>query len=275
MRRISLVISDVDGTLVTSEKLLTERSRAAVSQLGAAGIDFSIVSSRPPFGLRMLVEPLALRLPIGAFNGGALVMPDLSVIKQRLLPPETARAATAVLRSFALDIWLFTGERWLVGAAKGAYVAKEVRTIEVEPTVVAQIEEHLDAVAKIVGVSNDFARLAACEWAAKEALGNRAAIVRSQPYYLDVTPAGTDKGVAVAAIAQRLGIPQAEIVAIGDMENDIAMFRNSGFSIAMGNASIEVKRVADTATASNDEDGFAAAVEAVILPRARSRADVR
>jgi len=70
MNKISLFISDVDGTLVTTDKVLTERSRDAVSRLDAAGIGFSLVSSRPPFGLRMLVEPLGLRLPMGAFNAG-------------------------------------------------------------------------------------------------------------------------------------------------------------------------------------------------------------
>src|SRR5580658_3153067 len=140
MTGILLVISDVDGTLLTNDKTLTDRSRAAVSRLGAAGIGFSIVSSRPPFGLRMLVEPLSLRLPMGAYNGGALVMPDLTVIEQRLLPPETARAAIAVLRSFALDIWAFAGDRWLVESPEGAYVEREVRTIHVRPTVVENLE---------------------------------------------------------------------------------------------------------------------------------------
>jgi Cof subfamily protein (haloacid dehalogenase superfamily) len=270
MNRISLVISDVDGTLVTNDKILTERSRAAVSHLHALGIAFSIVSSRPPFGLRMLVEPLALRLPVGAYNGGTLVMPDLTVIEQQLVPPEAAREAMAVLRSFAVDIWVFAGDRWLVENAAGAYVDREARTIRVPPTVVGRIEDHLGAIAKIVGVSDDFDRLDTCDPALHRALGNDASIARSQPYYLDVTAAGTDKGVAVAELTRRLGISAAEIVTIGDMENDIAMFRKSGFSIAMGNASPEVKRLADAVTLSNDEDGFATAVEDMILPRAQN-----
>jgi Cof subfamily protein (haloacid dehalogenase superfamily) len=268
MTGILLVISDVDGTLVTNDKVLTERSRAAVARLGAAGIGFTIVSSRPPVGLRMLVDPLSLRLPMGAYNGGALVMPDRTVLEQRLLPPDAAREAMTVLRSFALSIWAFTGDRWLVENPDGAYIDREERTIGIWPTVVEHLDSHLDAIGKIVGVSDDFARLTACEPAARQALGDRVSIARSQPYYLDVTPAGTDKGVAVAWLAQRLGIPAAGIATIGDMENDVAMFRKSGLSIAMGNASPEVKRLADAATFSNEEDGFAAAVERLILPRA-------
>lgn len=267
---ISLVISDVDGTLVTSDKVLTDRSRAAVSQLGAAGVGFSIVSSRPPFGLRMLVEPLNLRLPMGAYNGGALVMPDLTVLEQRLLPPETARKALTVLRSFSVDVWAFASDCWLVEKPGGTYVEREELSIWTRPTIVKHLDDHVNAVGKIVGVSDDFERLIACEPVARHTFGASASIVRSQPYYLDVTPVGTDKGTAVAGLAHRLGIPAACIATIGDMENDVAMFRKSGLSIAMGNAGPEVKRLADAVTLSNDEDGFSAAVERLILPRARS-----
>ncbi|HTV88185.1 MAG TPA: HAD-IIB family hydrolase, partial [Stellaceae bacterium] len=95
MRRVSLVVSDVDGTLVTRDKVLTPRAAAAVARLHAAGIAFSICSSRPPFGLRMLIEPLQLRLPLGGYNAGAIVNPDLSVVEQQLLPPAAAREAVA------------------------------------------------------------------------------------------------------------------------------------------------------------------------------------
>jgi len=270
MSKVSLVVSDVDGTLVTNDKVLTAPSRAAVARLGAAGIGFSIVSSRPPFGLRMLVEPLALRLPMGAYNGGTLVNPDESVIEQRLLPHATAQMALAVFRACGVHVWLFAGARWMTDATDGPYIGKEVQAIRTEPTPVTRLEDHLDGVAKMVGVSDDFARLTACEPLAREALAGSATVARSQAYYLDVTPAGTDKGVAVEAIARRLGIVPAEIVTIGDMENDVAMFRRSGFSIAMGNADAAVRRAADAATLTNEENGFAAAVERMILPRARS-----
>jgi Cof subfamily protein (haloacid dehalogenase superfamily) len=269
MSRISLVVSDVDGTLVTTEKILTERSRAAVSRLDAAGIGFTLVSSRPPFGLRMLLKPLALRLPMGAYNGGALVAPDLAILEHRLLQPAAARDALAVFRSAAVATWVFSGDGWLVEDAGGANVEREIRTVQVRPTVVERLDGHLAAVAKMVGVSDDFALLTECARLLGRTLAGRASIARSQPYYLDVTPAGTDKGLAVAGLAARLGIATAEIATIGDMENDVPMFGMTGFSIAMGNATPDVKRLADAATLANDEDGFAAAVERFILPRAR------
>lgn len=269
MSKVSLIVSDVDGTLVTSDKLLTNRSRMAVARLREAGIGFSVISSRPPFGLRMLIEPLALRLPIGAFNGAALVAPDLSIIEQRELASEAAREAIAMLRSASIGVWIFTATRWLAEDAYGAYVDKEVQTIQTRPTMIARAEDHLESAVKLVGVSADFERLASCEAAMRLALADRVSVVRSQRYYLDVTPAGTDKGIGLINLARRLSVPVDEIVTIGDMENDIPMFRNSGFSIAMGNASIEVRRAAGAVTLSNEEDGFAAALEQVILPRTR------
>jgi Cof subfamily protein (haloacid dehalogenase superfamily) len=272
MRRISLVVSDVDGTLVTTEKVLTDRSRAAVAELAAAGIGFSVISSRPPFGLKMLVQSLELRLPMGTFNGAALVSAELTLLDQHELPINVAEEVIAGFRARAIDTWLFTADRWLVVDASGNYVDKETRTVSTQPIVVDDLRQHLRGVCKLVGASRDFASLALCETAMRAALGDRASVVRSQPYYLDVTPAGTSKGVLLGELARRLGVPTEEVVTLGDMENDVSMFRNSGFSIAMGNAGPEVKAAASVVTRSNDEDGFAEAIERIVLPRAKGRA---
>src|SRR5580658_8417959 len=83
---IAAVLTDVDGTLVTKDKVLTPRALQAVKQLRERGIVFTITSGRPPFGMRMLVEPLGLTMPMAAFNGGVVVLPDLSILDERLLP---------------------------------------------------------------------------------------------------------------------------------------------------------------------------------------------
>ena len=88
---------------------------------------------------------------------------------------------------------------------------------------------------------------------------------RSQAYYLDVTPPDVDKGTFVEWLSRRLDVPTAAIAVLGDMENDLAMFRKAGVSIAMGNASEEVKRQATYVTKSNAQDGFAAAIEEYVL----------
>jgi hydroxymethylpyrimidine pyrophosphatase-like HAD family hydrolase len=95
--------------------------------------------------------------------------------------------------------------------------------------------------------------------------GSRVSAARSQPYYLDVTHPDANKGHVVSVLSQVLSIPPTQIATIGDMPNDVLMFQKSGLSIAMGNASQEVQRQAQFVTTSNEEEGFAKAVEAFIL----------
>src|SRR6516225_9213384 len=85
---ISALLADVDGTLVTRSKVLTKRAIEAVRRLHENGIAFFITSGRPPRGMRMLVEPLGLKMPMAAFNGGMIVHPDLSVVEERPLPDD-------------------------------------------------------------------------------------------------------------------------------------------------------------------------------------------
>jgi len=99
--KISLVVADVDGTLVTADKVLTPRAAAAVTALGAAGIAFAITSGRPPRGMAMLIDPLALRTPVAGFNGGIFVKPDMTVIEEHVLPADIARRAVEINRGSA------------------------------------------------------------------------------------------------------------------------------------------------------------------------------
>jgi len=262
-----LVISDVEGTLVDPDKRLTDASQRAVRRLHESGIAFTIVSSRPPFGLRMLVEPLSLKLPLGAANGCTIIAPNLATIEQHLVPEPVARESIDMLTAFGVDVWLFTPDSWLVHDLSGNYVAHETRTIQAEPRSIVRFDSYLAQTLKIVGSSPSFDRLSECEGEMRSALGGRASVARSQPYYLDITPAWLDKGTFVENLAKRLAIPAKAIAVLGDMENDLAMFRHAGLAIAMGNASVEVKRQARYVTASNGADGFALAIERYILDR--------
>lgn len=265
MAGIALVVSDVDGTLVTGDKRLTPATIDAVRQLARQGIAFTVASSRPPVGLGMLVEPLKLTLPMGAFNGSTVVSPDLTVVEEHFIPQEAAREAVDFLLGRDIDVWLFAEGQWILRDPAGLYTDRERRAIRAEPTVVADFAPFLSHVSKIVGVSDRFARLAECEADLAARLGDRASAHRSQRYYLDVTPPGVDKGSLVDALARALGIGPEAIVTLGDMANDIALFRRSGFPVAMGNAAQDVKDAAKAVTLSNEEDGFAQAIERYVL----------
>lgn len=264
MTRISLLVSDVDGTLLPKDKVLTEATRLAVRKLHASGIGFTIVSSRPTIGMGFLVEPLAITLPIGAFNGSAIVDAGLKPIEHHLIAAPVAQRAIELLDTYGVDTWLFTSDRWYTRNPAGEYIPNEQRAIKAEPTVIGDFAPHLAGACKIVGASPDPVLLQRCEAAMQEALGREATAVRSQTYYLDVTPAGRNKGTFVEAMARRLAIPTSAIATIGDMENDLPMFAISGVSFAMGNAADEIKQHATHVTDSNERDGFAAAVETLL-----------
>jgi len=264
MTRIKLVVSDVDGTLVTKDKRLTDAAKAAVEKLRAADIGFTIVSSRPTVGMDFLIKPLALMLPFGSFNGSSIVDSQLRPIEQHFLPPEIARRAIDLLEQCGVDIWLFTSDRWLTRNPDGEYVGHEQRAIRHDPVIIDNFAPYLDGACKIVGASSDPELLIRCEAAMQQAVGSKATAVRSQTYYLDITPPGHDKGTFVAATAARLGIPLGEVATIGDMQNDLPMFARSGLSFAMGNAADEIKRRATHVTASNEEDGFAKAMDVIL-----------
>ena len=174
-----------------------------------------------------------------------------------------------MLNEFGTEIWLFTSDRWLARDPDGEYVPHEKRAIRADPTIVADFTPYLASACKIVGAGSDPQLMRRCEIAMQEALGTQATAVRSQSYYLDITPPGVNKGTFVQTIARRLGISLDAVATIGDMQNDLAMFRTSGTSFAMGNATDDVKKVATHVTASNEDEGFAKAMEVILSWNAR------
>jgi Cof subfamily protein (haloacid dehalogenase superfamily) len=264
-RKISLVLSDVDGTLVTEEKVLTKRAQAAVQRLLDAGIRFAITSGRPPLGMAMLLDALRLDTPIAGFNGGLFVTPGLAILEQKTLPEDIAAKSIELIRAHGLDAWVYRGNDWLITKADAPHVAREAWTVKFEPKIVPDVAENLDHIAKIVGVSDDLDKVQRCEADAQAAFGARATANRSQPYYLDVTHKDANKGFVVEFLSRHLKVPTAEIATIGDQPNDVLMFKRSGFSIAMGNASDQVKGNASATTDSYNDEGFAKAMERLML----------
>jgi Cof subfamily protein (haloacid dehalogenase superfamily) len=264
---VRLVIADVDGTLVTQDKVLTPRAISAISLLREAQVLFTITSGRPPKGMTMIIDALNLSEPISAFNGGVVVNPDLSVIASHLLPSDVAADVIRLIGEHGLDVWLYSETEWYVHDPNAPHVAREQWTVKFPPVVVADYAGHREGVAKIVGVSDDLPAVARCEKDLQQWGGARISAERSQPYYLDVTNPMANKGEVVLMFSKLLAIPPEQIATIGDMPNDVLMFEKSGVSIAMGNASPEVQGAATYVTTSNEQDGFANAMERFVLRR--------
>jgi Cof subfamily protein (haloacid dehalogenase superfamily) len=269
--RIRLLLADVDGTLVTQDKVLTERAVEAVRHLHDAGVLLAVTSGRPPRGMAMLVEPLRLQTPIAAFNGGLIVDPDMGVIEQRVIPQDLVVPIADLLGSYGLDVWSYRGADWYVPDPAGPHVAREAWTVKFQPKVMPRIADVTDNVAKLVGVGDDHDAVSKAWSAAHDQFGDHVTAAASQPYYLDVTHPDANKGWVARYLARRYRLSATEIATIGDMPNDVLMFAHSGLSIAMGNADPQVKRAARRITDTNDNEGFAKAVERFILAAAEAR----
>ena len=267
MSDIKLVLADVDGTLVTKEKVLTERAIAAVQALRAKNIGFAITSGRPPRGMAMLIKPLGIDTPVAGFNGGVWVNTDLSEIEAHTLPRDVAQRSIDLLTEAGLDTWVYSGEDWLVHDSGAPHVSREEWTVKFAPKVIKDFGGALDNAVKIVGVSDDLPLVEKTESKIQDALGDGASAARSQPYYIDITHRDANKGAAVQWLARRLGLDTGQIATMGDQPNDTLMFAHSGLSIAMGNASEAVKKKANKVTESSEDEGFAIAIERFILGR--------
>ena len=281
-KKISILLADVDGTLVDSQKRITARAKAAIEKLTEAGIKFAVTSGRPPRGMKMIVEAVKLSAPLAAFNGGMLVEPEtMKVLVQQTLDAEIAQEVIERVGEFGLVVWVYAGVDWYIQDLNSPHREKEERTVQFTPKVVKNFDEALrQGVAKVVGVSDDYDLVAKgekriadefehgvhakCTTTSRDCEPSVSA-ARSQPYYLDITHPKANKGSVVEMLADLLKIPPAEFATIGDMPNDVLMFEKSGYSIAMGQASEEVQKSATYVTAGMDEEGFAKGVEDFIL----------
>ena len=266
--RIRLLVSDIDGTLVDADKQVSPATFAAAARLREAGVMLCLASSRSVRGMEMYLAPLGIDTPAAGLNGAEIVAADGTPIELLPLDEAAARLAVETLALHGVECWLFAGQEWLVRDLAGAFVPRESRAVRIEPTLVASFEPYYAQAGKIMGSSADHPLLARVEIMLQEMLRGRVSAKLSSPWYLDITHPDANKGHAALRLAELLGVDRSELACIGDMDNDVAMLEAAGLAVAMGNAPEQVAAAAHYVTGRNTEDGWAQAVDALILPRA-------
>ena len=262
---IRLVLSDVDGTLLTTDKRLTDATVRAVARLRDADIHFAVTSGRPPRGLAMLVEPLALTTPLAGFNGGLIVDASMATLRELIIDDVLVTPIVDTMRDHGLSVWLYQGTNWFVLDRQGAHVEREARACHFSPDQVTSLTTIRGDIVKVVGVSDEPALIDRARTDVLDVTDGAVSATSSQSYYLDVTHPDANKGRVVDFLERTYGIGAFAIAVIGDMENDLLMFDRAGLRIAVGNASDEVKSRADFVSTNNDDDGFAYAIENFVL----------
>ena len=215
----------------------------------------------------MLVDPFEITTPIAAFNGGVFARPDMSVIQQLTIPDDVAASVIELLGEHGMSVWVYRGADWFVLDRHGPHVEREAWTVKFDPTVVESYASVSSGLAKIVGVSDDYDAVQGSRRCGPGPI-RRPCIGGAFPAVLrrHHPPRGQQRRRGPLSRPRRYGIAAEEIATIGDMPNDVLMFAPSGLSIAMGNASTEVQRAARRVTTSNEDEGFANAVDRFVLP---------
>lgn len=265
---IALVISDIDGTLITSNHEVTEATKQTARRLYEGGITLSLASSRPPRSIRPLAEALSLRSPFAAFNGALVTKADGEMVARDTISPQVIQRIKAIADELQIGVWLYDDTDWYV-SERNAFVDREEHTSGFSPIMDRyenQLSEHLPKLT-VVGKPE---LVAVAEQRVMGELGDKVSASRSKPRFLDVTAYGIHKGSVVMRLSALLQIPQSRIAVIGDGPNDVEMFRQAQLAIAMGQAVDEVRAEAGFLTASNDDEGWSEGIEKFVLGGSQS-----
>ena len=260
---VALVVSDIDGTLITSNHELTDATKQAAARLYERGVQLSLASSRPARSIRPLAEALGLRSPFAAFNGALVVTADGSVMARSIIEPQIIAHIKAIADELGIGVWLYDETEWYA-RERNAFVDREEHTSGFGPNMDDYDKRLNDPVNKLTVVGKP-ELVAVAEQRVLGELHDKVSASRSKPRFLDVTSHGIHKGTVIVRLAQLLGVSTQSVAVIGDGPNDVEMFRQAGTSIAMGQAVDEVRMEARYITTSNDDEGWARGIEQFVL----------
>jgi len=267
-QRVSLLAIDLDGTLLGSDKSISDANVNAVALARQAGVEVLIVSARPPFGMDEASRILGLDNILVAYNG-AYVLDRVSgkMLLHHPMTSEEAKVSIQLIREHDLYVGYYCGMEWYV-ELECEEMRFEQRSLRRAPNVVTDLIAYAPPQPdKLIVIDlNRQDRLAAFHEATHELLPGLN-IHYSSPVSIEIGSKDASKGLALSWIAEHLDIPRSEVMAIGDNFNDLSMFDVAGNAVAVGNAPEAVQAQAGIVVASNDMDGVAEAIYRWILSR--------
>lgn len=266
--KYKLIAMDLDGTLNNDQKIITEKTKAALMAAQAAGIRLALASARPSPGLFKERDILRLQDHKGilmSYNGGRIVdAEDGRVLFETAMDLKETKQVLRNLENLPVTPILDDGVQFYVTDKNGFKVDYECANNNMACTEVENLADFLSFAPIKILMSVDPAVIGEIQKRIAQLLPQSLTVVQTAPFYLEVIPRSINKGQGIRDICKVLGIGTEEVIAFGDAENDIPMLLASGMGVAMGNAAEAVKAAADMVTLSNNDDGIAFALQQLL-----------
>ncbi|HEX5275229.1 MAG TPA: Cof-type HAD-IIB family hydrolase [Candidatus Rubrimentiphilum sp.] len=261
-----MVAFDLDGTLIGDDLQIRPRVVHAVAAMRERGIQGCIVTGRMFRAALPFARALGFETPIICYQGAAVVDPVKDeVLLDTPLPNAAALEVAAYAKSRGLHVQLYKNDRYYC-EERNRYSDYYARLAGSEPIVVPSLAEEfrfsdatkacIIAEPEVVDREIDGVRLA---------MGNRAYVTRSIPWFIEVMDPKVDKGKAFELVAKTVGVPLDATMAVGDSWNDVPLLRTAGFGVAMGSSPAELRAVSGAVVADVANDGVAEAIERYVL----------
>ena len=273
--KYKLLVLDVDGTLLNSEKEISKRTLAALLKVQQMGVRIVLASGRPTYGLMPLAKTLELGNYGGfilSYNGGQIInAQNGELLFERRINPEMLPYLEKKARKNGFAIFTYHDDTLITDSPDNEYIKNEALLNNLKIIREDEFSTAIDfAPCKCMLVSDKEKALIGLEQHWEKRLAGTLDAFRSEPYFLEVVPCGVNKANTLGALLEHLGVTREEVIAVGDGVCDVTMLQLAGMGVAMGHSQDSVKVCADYVTASNEEDGVALAVEKLILAEVRA-----
>ena len=272
--KYKMIVLDVDGTLLNSDRIVTVRMRTVLIKAQQMGIRIVLASGRPTYGLLSLAKELDMDKNEGyilSYNGGQIMnVQTKEVLFEKFVNPKMLPYLERKSKKNNFAIFTYGGDTILANDVSNDHIIQEAALNDMRLSQVGNFAEEVAfSPYKCMIVSDDEESLALLEKHWKRRLSGELDVFRSEKYFLEVVPPFIDKANTLSILLERLGIATENIVAFGDGVCDVGMLQLAGMGIAMGNAQESVKACADYVTLTNDEDGVATAIEKLVIAEIR------
>lgn len=262
------IATDLDGTLLRTDKSVSERTRSAIHAAEDAGILVVIATGRPPRWIPPIVDALGDRGLVVCANGATVYDPARHELVHRVeLEPPVVWAMIDDIQAAYPEavVGLEQGFEFAADELVGRSEVELIESWKLQGLRVGPIRDYLDRPVTKLIVRLPGRAPAGTADAVQALVGDRARVTHStSESFLELSHPSVNKAAAVERLLAESGIDPADVVAFGDMPNDLDLIRWAGHGVAVGNASPLVQAEADEVTASNDDDGVALVVERLL-----------